>query len=118
MREINFTDDEIIKLKYLINTINPGPKSKFTIITLKKIQTCVCIAHNISIEDLTGKIRTQPYVMARIDFCYLAYKYITQNKTKIAKAIGRNHNSGIGNLLKKTPSLQITKIQKILFNAS
>ena len=115
MPQISFTDDEIIKLKFLIGIINPGTKEKYKIITLKKILTCVSVAHNISVEDLLGKKRTQQYVMARIDFCHLANKYITSNKTKIARSINRGHNYVVGNLLKKTPSKHITKIQKILF---
>ncbi len=36
MPQISFTDDEIIKLKFLIGIINPGTKEKYKIITLKK----------------------------------------------------------------------------------
>ena len=115
MREIKFTDDEIIKLKQLINTLHPKPQARFKIISLNRIVSVVCAAHNISVEELVGPNRSQQYIMARVDFVHLAYKFMTKNKTKLARSIGKKHNFVVTNLLKKTPSHHINKIISILF---
>lgn len=115
MREINFTEEEVLKLKQLINLLHPKPQEKYKIVSLSRITSVVCAAHNISKEDLIGPKRNQQYIMARVDFVHLAYKFLTKNKTKLARSIGKKHNFVVTNLLKKTPSHHINKIISILF---
>ena len=115
MHEINFTDDEIIKLKQLINTLHPKPQSRFKIISLHRIVTAVCAAHNITQDELFSEDRSQKYIAARTDYSHLSYKFITKNKTRIARYIKRKHNIVITNCLKKTPTHHMHKIINILF---
>ena len=112
MREINFTDDEIIKLKQLIH---PKPQARFKIISLNRIVTAVCAAHNITQDELFSPDRREKYIAARTDYSHLSYKFITKNKTRIARYIKRKHNIVITNCLKKTPTHHMHKIINILF---
>tara|TARA_B100000029_G_scaffold113593_2_gene105905 strand:- start:4593 stop:5033 length:441 start_codon:yes stop_codon:yes gene_type:complete len=108
-RTANLTKDPITINEPRI-TVNP-----ISFQSLHSLAFAVCVKHGISLSELLDHRGKQYLVLARIDFCHLAYKHVIKNKNSITRFLNRSHSSAISHLLKKEPSPIFNHIQEILY---
>ena len=91
-------------------TVNP-----ISFKSLHSLAFAVCVKHGISLPELLDHSRKQYFILARIDFCHLAYKHVIKNKNSITRFLNRSHSSAISYLLKKEPSPIFNHIQELFY---
>ncbi len=91
-------------------TVNP-----ISFKSLHALAFAVCVKHGISLQDLLSHRGKKHLVLARTDFCHLAYKHVIRNKNSITRFLNRSHSHAISHLLQKEPSLIVNQIEQLLF---
>jgi len=115
------SEEEIIQVRNIISLIytkekkKEPPKIDPKFAPLFRVIVAVCAAHNIDYWDFASAKRIRPFVYARIDYVHLAYNYVTKNKARIARGMGKNHNAIVSYLLSKAATEKVKRLEKLLF---
>lgn len=77
-----------------VNIMNYKSSSKNIVSDVSRIATLVTNYTGITMEEISGKLRTSSIVLARMAFCYLARKYVPNiSLSEIGRQINRDHTT-------------------------
>lgn len=79
---------DIIKSAFDLIEVSPPKYSQ------DQIKAAICFKYNITSEDLEGKSKKGKLEFARPIWAYLLFSHVTENKTEVARIMGRKSHSG------------------------